>query len=241
MTEDETSDLVSGGYYIVRPVRGMDSVSDDLVPKTIITVSSCIASTVPGDWALRWVSMRKKARVEKAVRSGIPVERLSEFMDWVDGHWTSGTLGWPNIFLDLAAARECQQRFGETSGDWVILGISLRRHHIQDFLNAESRERSVAKAGVYVMLEKGAKPENGGEIIGHEPLAGMWSSGQFHSWYCNDLSGDLHSALGIRTNSDGLLQSAETAETVCQYISDHIPGAEPGPWLPWTLILYHNL
>jgi hypothetical protein len=59
-----------------------------------------------------------------------------------------------------------------------------------------------------------------------------------HSWLCNSLERHAFEELGIRPNTDGLLETLEDAQRCCDSIARQEVGAEPGPWLPFALIDY---
>lgn len=73
-------DYVCGGYFVAK--AGRYYRKSDLVPGPIITVSTCIAKTLPGDWQFEQVAMTTQERKEAALDDGIDVSDVDHLVAW---------------------------------------------------------------------------------------------------------------------------------------------------------------
>src|SRR5438034_8566282 len=78
----EVSEFISGGYYVVKPVSRPE-VFSTLLPRNILTLSSCIAEIAPDFWAVEGYKYTEEKRTAEAFKFGIPASLVPEMTKWV--------------------------------------------------------------------------------------------------------------------------------------------------------------
>lgn len=114
---------VAGAYLLVKP--------GPLVGPTGLTASGCLAEVAPGSWAIDWVNTRPCERERHASALGISAEALPEVVAWATKVF-GAEFKWPNVFCNLAAAREFQRRF--LPAGVRLIGLALPMDLVDEFL-----------------------------------------------------------------------------------------------------------
>ncbi len=223
-------EFVSGGYFLTKLVSRPAYNSTSLLPPRILSVSRCIAETVPGAWAIEWASFSDEEREEEAARWQIGPGILPQVLEWTTRRLEEGEMGWPDVFLSASIARQFVEQFLPVTDDLVLVGIGLPLAFADEF-TAEEEPSGVRRA-----VGDGKKLESDGRVLGFEILG--YESGGFHSWLCNSVEGDVFKALGVRPGDWGLVQGIDEARSCASYVSTEDVGAEPVSWRPWLLNEY---
>jgi hypothetical protein len=223
---------VAGAYLLVKP-------GPQIGPGGL-TASACLAELAPDSWAIEWVSMEPADRQRHAVALGIPADAVSEVIRWAtdefDRHFK-----WPNVFTELAAAREFLERF--IPGGVHLLGVGLPSDLVPAFLSLSAPPKSqpgyapVGAVGVHEVIRAGRVLEVGGELRGFEVL-GYDEAGQFCSFRCNRLEVDFEKELGVQFNRWGLLNEESAARQCADYAGRPEVGTCARWWHPWAVMEY---
>ena len=226
----EVSEFISGGYYVVKPVSRPE-VFSTLLPRNILTLSSCIAEIAPDFWAVEGYKYTEEKRTAEAFKFGIPASLVPEMTKWV----TAETHYWQPIgFSSAIATQEFRSRF-ITDPDIVVVGIGLHISRLSSFRNQLDQDINHGY-GLLERIEENTMLAAGGHVLGFEPLG--YEGAHFHSWLCNDVPDDAHNRFGIRPNDQGFINEFEDAVRVVEYMKE--TGAEPAIWEPWLVVQYPN-
>jgi len=226
---------VSGGYFLTQAVPTPDYCTRELLPPEIMTCSGCFAPFAPDVWAIQWTKCSQEEREQQAAKFGISLADLPQAIAWVTSR-LDATIGWPHVFLSLAAAREFYQQFVNEKARSVLLGIGLPNQSVERFLADGKPAAGDATPGVYHAVNGRHTLEPDGQVVGYEILG--YEYGTFHSWLCNQLEKAVHQDLQIRPNPHGFIGSLSEAERTAEYCSRDEVKAEPALWLPWLIVKY---
>lgn len=218
---EDISALYAGGYFLTCPIDKPDYLSDETLPKYILSASACLSGT---SGIVEWTG----GDLEKL---GVPQIQYSEIEEWNKVAFGS-VFGYPDVFYTLSGAQRYVQKFiPEPPDDLVIIGIALSPKLTGEFLRTERRDQ---KCGVYETLERREKLSEGSSILGYEVIHYEYTLD--HSWLCyNDLHQDALK-LNIEVNLRGFLTSFEDANKVIEKAYEH--GLIDGVWLPWLIVQY---
>lgn len=223
-------EYISGGYLIVKPAPRPKDFSE-LLPRTLITVSSCFADIAPDLWAVDWDNYSTEDIAEEAGKFGIPAHLGAELVRWTSAEMkTSGQH--PNAFLTLEMAREFWRRF-VNNNEVLLIGIGLHTSLLPSLYGQLEKD---ANRG-YGLLERIERKEAlapGGLLLGYEPLG--YDATNFHSWLCHAGCDEGRKLFGVRPNENGLIPSLETGIQTTEYLVQ--TGAEQAIWEPWLLVKY---
>src|SRR5438046_10328639 len=111
------SDFISGAYYVVKPVSRPE-VFSTLLPRNILTLSSCIAEIAPDFWAVEGYKYTEEKRTAEAFKFGIPASLVPEMTKSV----TAETHYWQPIRLSSAIATQESRRRCITDPDRAVAG-----------------------------------------------------------------------------------------------------------------------
>lgn len=232
---EETRELICGGYFLVVPSPAPDWTPQELVSSPVVSLSDCICPSISALWASRWVDRSEEDRRREAAAFGVGAGELPALLDWFDDSMEAA-MGWPNVFRSVWAARWFARRFLGGGSDTFLVGIGVRDEDGTRLLReASPRREDEAPGGILQMVAAGLPPEPGGEELGWEVLG--FDHGGFHSWFCNRLEVEVDGELGIRPGELGLIGRVDDAVAVAAFADDD-PGVEPGVWLAWELLAY---
>jgi hypothetical protein len=232
----DTPSWVFGGYRIARRVPRPAGMSQTLLPSTLVTASSCIASFVPDAWALDWVRISDQERASSAARVGVGPERLDGLVSLVSEGFAEGLYAWPTVIRSEEGVRRLMS-YLPASPEWVVLGLGLSSRWRDAFLESQALPEGAATPGLCELMAAHAPLPPGGARLGFE-LLGFDVGCDAHSWLCNGLETACAQAIGVTPGPNGLVQSEHEAELVKDHISRDDVGSEPVAWFPWLIVDY---
>ncbi len=239
---DGDDDLVAVGYLLLRPLERTSFLSSDLVPRLITSASECLCPRFPGVYAIDWSSTSKDARAEAFAKIGIPPDSQPAAREWATRAFDND-FGWPSVFYTRDAALEARRTILSHLGDARVIGVGVARDALDDFLESAAPQplpgggTAGGETGSFTTAKRREALAPGGRRLGFE-LLNVELGEPHHSWSCDNLQDHLFTALGVRTNAEGLLDRLVDARRCCEEISSGRVGAEPGRWLPFALVEY---
>lgn len=241
MNEYWEDDLIAVGYLLLRPVARTSFFAAELVPPLITSASDCLCPRFPGVFAIDWSSTSEDARAEAFAKLGIPPADQPNARAWATLAFDND-FGWPSVFYAVDAALEARRMFLSHAADARVIGVGVARDSLEGFLeNAAPRALTGGapggESGSFTTGSRRAPLAAGGRKLGFE-LLNVELGDLHHSWLCSHLENHFSTALGVRPNAEGLIDTLEDAQRCCEELSTGKVGAEPGPWLPFALIEY---
>src|SRR5258708_1771541 len=131
------NDYICGGYFIVKVASNSGSVEfcdickAKLPPGDIITLSTCLTTTLPHAWALEWVKTSDEDRIERGSKWGLSGRELKDFIEWTTAKFSTGEFAYPNAIFELETATELLQKFAIKRNGWNLLGLGLRTENVE--------------------------------------------------------------------------------------------------------------
>jgi hypothetical protein len=230
--------FISGGYFLAIPAPRSEPMNGALLPDRILTASDCLVDLAPNTWGIAWTRDTIESRREAAAKFGLNEQALRELMDWSTAAIDSGSLGWPNVFLDVATAIHFRTSFLPASTDTVVFGIALPADLRDEFLEGLRPGPQEGTPGVVRALEANVMQDEQGSLLGFDVLG--WDHGGFHSYICNGLETEFQQALGLTPNAHGFFATEQEARRCAEHAGLETTGAEPALWLPWRVIRYER-
>src|SRR5687767_8532650 len=97
-------DFFVGGYFLVQGVQSADwRKNKTLLPVKFWTVCKCLCETYPDTWIFSWTSKFPNDYPE-ILR--LDEEGFKSLQAWADEMFRKDQLGWPNVFMNIATARQ---------------------------------------------------------------------------------------------------------------------------------------
>lgn len=122
---------VAGAYLLVKPGPPIADCG--------LTASACLAKLAPDHWAIEWASVEVADRQRHAAELGIRRSELPHVVAWVTGEFDR-RFKWPNVFVELEAAREFRERFAP---DGVhLIGRGFQQTSSRHFCRTRHRRHS---------------------------------------------------------------------------------------------------
>src|SRR5262245_15744422 len=125
------------GYVLTRPIPRPASFSAELLPQELLSMSGCLAETIPDTWTLAWASITEDDRQSDAAAFGLNPSQVTDLISWAtqafDNSW-----GWPNVIYSLETARLIHAQFLQDVPGVRLLGLGLHEAHVEAFLRAAS-------------------------------------------------------------------------------------------------------
>jgi len=205
-----------------------------LLPSTLWTVSTCICDTLPDSWAIPWSQDSHEELAAARRLLGLTADRFKLMQTHVE-ELLARRYGWPNVFLDLTAAREFLREYAADVPQIRLLGISLPIARLDRFLSEGAPFKEQAAPGIFEAASARTAPAAGGSLRGFEVLA--YEHGAFHSFICNGLESE-YASRGLQLNEASLLPSLGDAERATEFTMLDSTGAEPVPWEAWKIDEY---
>jgi hypothetical protein len=223
----------SGGYFLIRASHpGWEQLKTDLMPEQMVSLSKCIAPKLGIYWG--WKPGDKSA----ALKFGIPQDKVEDFILWCNKEGLE-TVEFPSAFDSVEAARHFVEQFLSDTSDLYIIGTGLPKA-IETMNWHERWYNKEISYSLEKWVEQREPLEYGGIAIGFEVVSFIINDFG-HSWLCSGLDRDMHELFGIRPNDYGLINTAEEARKVYDWIAeDEMRGtrAEPEPYDFWLLVSY---
>ena len=241
LADSEFGRFISGGYYLVRPVKRPDSFSA-LLPETLVTVSPCIGEVGPRcSWESDWGRLTLEQQKTDATECGVPAEELPELLNSINNIVERTTLPqglqtcqeppqvMPFGFSSFVIASAFYEQFAPPT---LLLGIGLHASLVP-LLN-EQRRRDINNG--YGLIERIGQRQTlrPGQVLGFEPLG--FEAMSFHSWICNYFPESVDKELRIKPAANGFISDFADALEVTEHIRN--AGGEPAIWLPWLIVQY---
>ena len=228
-----------GGYYLVqlKPIDFGSSIS-----QTVYTCSNCINNSLVDNWSYSWVNDNNNGIKDVYHKFEIDSLKLLAIRNWVDEKFDANRVGWVDVFADLETAESYKQTFFSHLNDIVIMSIYLSENERNDLLDEfKPQKEGQGSIGLYQNLIKGIIEDESKneEFIGFD-LIGVEYSGDFHTFYCHDISNDLINKFGLEINSYGLLNDSDNWESILNHMNDEKTGLEPVPWFSAKIKLVSN-
>jgi hypothetical protein len=228
----DLNDYYSGGYFLLRANKpDWPALQTDLLAKKLVSMSTCMCPRVSVGWG--WTPGNRQA----ALDFGIPPGRLDDFIDWC-GYASKTEIGVWSMFHSIDIARQFIRRFLPDTTDLNLIGVGLPKDLAEkSWLHAGGQKDS----GVEKRIQQELPIEPGGETLGFDVV--MYNYNDFgDSWLCSNLQYDMHDLFGIRPNQYGLMDNAEDARKIYDWIAEGeklgIHRAEPEPYYFWLLVSY---
>jgi hypothetical protein len=216
------------GYYLMklRPIGFGSQVS-----KQIFTCSTCINDSLLDFWSYSWATPRDS---DKEEMEGLELtdEKIKSLREWVDKAFENKRIGWPNLFRDLETLREYSDRFFPEISGKQIISIYFSKPESADLLSEfKPKKENFGTVGLYDGLQKMVPEETLTEekFIGFD-IIGIEGNGDFHSFHCHDISGDLIERFHLTKNQYGLFEDTRDWQPVVDYMNAEETGCEPVPW-----------
>jgi hypothetical protein len=231
-------DYYLGGYYLVEGLPRPPQMASFL-PEVLWTVSACICNVYPDAWAFPWVNTDPDRQAEEQARLGLSDTDYGHMQAWVNTTFNEQRFGWPNVWLDLASARQYYHHYLRSIVGIKLLAIALPAPYLEDALAASAPKPGMGEDGVHQMLqlrrtltEPEAEHARGFEVLGID------LGGTFHTFLCNYLEVPYRDELGLTFNHNGLLASLADAQRASEYTNLDSTAAEPVSWHPWLVVEY---
>ena len=225
-------DLISGGYFLIKPMRRDAWHPAHLVRDPIISASSCLQDDGLPDF--EWFSEKgdRKWLMETPPRIGLTEAEGDRIQAWCAannrGDSKTDRLRWPDVFASIDALRELVSVIGRVPSGFIAIGIALPLEFVARVCAEENSAYGITEQFQHALVP------TPGQHLGWEVLC--YNHGSFHSWLCNRLEDDAEKRFGIIPNARGFIEKFEDARTVAEYCDNIQP--EPGVWLPWLITQY---
>lgn len=223
------SEWIQAGFFLITEAVPYPR-DQQFLPSRIITVSTCMVHVYPGWWALPGEhELLNEGTTRPTTLADVPEElKLTEsgFEDlrsWVDRSLASSDLGWPNVFLNLRAAREFKHRFMHAVPSVHLICLVIAADDAEEFT-------SDPPSGMGEIVSRRLPPEDEGVFLGFDVLGVEYGGPLFHTFSCNGLAKDYVEKLGITFDAHGLIPDQDQALAAAEYTNRDETGAEPVPW-----------
>ncbi len=226
-------DLISGGYFLIKPMARDGWHPAHLVRDPIISAGFYDEILPDTEW---FSNGDLQERANDAARLGLSEAEAARVAVWCDfaSRQIPPKLRWPTVFASIEALRELVAIIGRVPSGFIALGIALPR----DFATRMLTEPNEAE--VWGQLQASVQPtaghQLGWEILGRETLGGKMEVLGFVSWLGNMMEVEAEKEFGIVPNEHGFIEKYEDARKVAEYCDKVQP--EPGVWLPWLITQY---
>jgi hypothetical protein len=223
------NEYVSGGYYVVKTIPRPSGVSE-VLPDTLLTLSSCFTTVVTDIVQLQWDKFEnvREAIAEEARELGIPETKIPELVVWAKAQHNSNY----HVYSDVEPALDLLDQF-ITDRTTHVVGIGLHKSLLESF-NSQLTKDVNNGLGLVELVNEGRSPAEGGSALGFEPLG--FEATKFHSWLCHRAPDEMYKRFSVRLNRLGLIEKLNDARQVNEYLLE--TGAEPAIWEPWLLLDY---
>ncbi|MGD9588872.1 MAG: hypothetical protein AB7Q37_02600 [Pyrinomonadaceae bacterium] len=218
-----------GGYYLVllRPTSFGASPG-----RLINTASECLSENLIGHWAYPWDKPARKDSAGAEAALNLEKSKVDAIREWVGAKTTANSIGWQSVFLDVQTAIEYRERFFPDLDGVSLLGLYFSENESAEILNEFKPEsKGSGEIGIYQMLLKQLPEVEGSrqKLLGFD-LVGIEYGGDFHSFHCHDMAGELSNRFGLVLNRFGLFNEVSDWQPVLDYMNDEETGCEPVPW-----------
>jgi hypothetical protein len=224
----------SAGFTITRPVDSLSPRQTDRIPSPFITLPPCLSTRIPDTWCIEWAS-DPIARSEAEQAFSLDDAAVAKITDKVTEGFDD-QVGWPSAIYDLEFATELFELVLPYCSQAKLIGLELSESNADKLVEyfQDDEPRTNAASGLLRSLKNNESISVTYKRIGFELLSCDY--GLEHSWVCNSLEVEAATLFGTRLNHFGLVEDANEAHRLAEWINDPATGAEPGLWLPWRLV-----
>lgn len=229
-------DYYKAGYYLIktRPIS-----FGNFKDKQVLTCSSCINDSLLDTFSRPW-TIHKNEKEDAIKDFGIDYQTIDLIHSWTDKMDTENKIGYPGLFYSIDSAKEYRDRFFSHLKNVSIYGLYLPEVEMENLIKEfEPQGEKMGEIGLRYNLRKRELDNDYGKLIGFD-LIGIESGGDFHTFHCHDLYGDLKRDLEIEINEYGLINSDSKWEELVDYMNDENKGFEPVPWYFTKIRLIDN-
>lgn len=239
----EVEQFIALGFFVIRAAsrpswafRSLDrTISEQLLPDKILSLSPCLCHKFPGTYAIEWCSHSDAERIEGFEKVSIQPELRAYASDWATTNFDNA-FGYPDVFYSYEKAKFVKSEFFLNDPNVYVVGVGLEEIFVQEYLKFTAPPPSTTNNGYFEVARKRINLPYAGKIMGFELL--NVSDAPEHSWICNGLEEYFARTLGIMPTKLGLLKSLRDARQCLEVINRGEVGAEPGPWFPFVLVDY---
>ncbi|HVU96893.1 MAG TPA: hypothetical protein VHE34_16805 [Puia sp.] len=217
------------GYYLIkiRPVVGGSQIS-----KRLFTCSTCINDGLLDSWSYSWTTKNNDGIDEIKEELQLDDENIQSIRAWVDRAFEERGIGWSNLFYDLETVQQYSRTFFPNVSDKHIFSVYFSEPETADLLSEFAPEKEgLGSIGLYNSLKKKV-PEvvlSGETFVGFD-IIGIEYGGDFHTFYCHDISKELVERFNLKINAYGLFEDNGDWKSIIDYMNDGRNGFEPVPW-----------
>lgn len=219
------SEWIQAGFFLIKeavpPPR-----DPQFLPPRIITASECIGDVYPGFWAIKSAETPPEELAKVREELKLTESEFEDLRSWVDLSLASSDLGWPNVFLNLRAAREFKRRFMNAVPGVHLVGLVIATDDAEEVMSDPSY---YGPSGMLEIISRQLPPEKAGVFLGFDVL-GVEYGGSLHTFSCNGLERDYVVKFGITFNAHGLIADQDQALAAAEYTNRDETAAEPVPW-----------
>ncbi|MBS1501471.1 MAG: hypothetical protein JST32_05385 [Bacteroidetes bacterium] len=213
-----------GGYFLIKP-RLVDF--DSLKHKKIYTCSSCINDALVDNWSFTWTA-NNNAQINTVLNDfDIELNKVTQIRKWVDEEYEKGKIGWQSVFADLETARLYKKTFFSHLNDIQLMSVYFSETEAEVLIETFQTNQIGLYQSLIKRIPEAQSPNE--TLIGFD-LIGIENSGDFHTFYCHNISEDLINKFHFEINSYGLLNAIDDWKAVLDYMNDEETGLEPVPW-----------
>jgi hypothetical protein len=232
----QASTFYVGGFYLVEGTTQFPA-SRPYLPSTFWTISACICDVYPDTWAFSWTNVAPDTLRERQQHLQLTDAAFAHVRTECDQALTTHILGWPDMWLDLPAARTFYQMYLQHLDTIKLLAIALPAAYWDDAIRDVAPLDGYAGGGVYQLLQQQQALPDGYVVRGYDILGAEYGDA-FHSFFCNGLEQAYQDVLHLSLNAQGLIEQYESAQHATEYTNLETTGAEPVPWYPWLVVEY---
>ncbi|MEM4992757.1 hypothetical protein WKH56_09450 [Priestia sp. SB1] len=230
---------ISGGYYIVSATERPNYTCEKVIPKSLLSASSCITSFYPSLDVLWNGDVEEKRKYAQALLiSNTEYEKLEK---WIMHMSHLNLFGYPNVFVDVEYAKTFYRNWVGKTLNTKIIGIATLEKYINELIEFESLRDLLPKDRVVVenlLLRSNLISEDKRKLLGYEILGYIKGTGSFHSYLCNGLEKDYSKHFNFKVNNFGLMETLEEAEKCATFSNEEELESEEVLWIPWAIYEY---
>jgi hypothetical protein len=194
------------------------------------TSSRCINEHLVNIWSYSWTKNKDKNVKEVKENFRISDKDIDLIRTWVDKNHDEDKLGWVNVFTDLNTALEYRATFFPHLSDIKVFALYFNERERANLLDQfKPHSKGMGEIGLRLTLSKGIEEKKNDQFLGFD-YVGIEFSGDFHTFHCHDLGGELTGKFEITLNEYGLFDSDKNSDQVLAYLNNEKNGCELVPW-----------
>jgi hypothetical protein len=227
-------DLISAGYFLIKPMRRDAWHPAHLVRDPIISAGFYDEVLPDTEW---FSDGDLQERANDAARLGLTEAEGDRIQAWFEANYRANAadkVRWPTVFVSIDALRELISVIGRVPSGFIAIGIALPRELVPRMLTEPNGPEVWGQ--LQASLQPAAGHQLGWEILGRETVGGKMQVLGFVSWLGNMMEVEAEKEFGIVPNEHGFIERYEDARKVAEYCDKVQP--EPGVWLPWLITQY---